>query len=208
MGRPDACQVGSVQLIFVNRAPEGGSQGTGVDHIGFSFPDLGAKMQALEAAGVHIVSPMRDIPGLFKLAFVEDPWGTRIEVVEDTEYLGFHHIHLRSADPDATLQWYQSVFGGETASLKGRLNGLLYGRVWLLTSRQEEGALARTQGRSIDHLGFGFPDLDAAATTMKQQGVQFQMEPRPFTNALGQDMKISFVTGPDDVRIEVVQPGT
>ena len=28
----------------------------------------------------------------------------------------------------------------------------------------------------------------------------------PFTNAAGQNMKISFVVGPDDVRIEVVQP--
>ena len=33
------------------------------------------------------------------------------------------------------------------------------------------------------------------------------MEPRPYTNVLGQDMKISFIMGPDDVRIEVVQPG-
>ena len=28
----------------------------------------------------------------------------------------------------------------------------------------------------------------------------------PFTNAAEQNMKISFVVGPDDVRIEVVQP--
>jgi catechol 2,3-dioxygenase-like lactoylglutathione lyase family enzyme len=207
MARKDACQIGTTQLIFANRQPDGGSQGTGVDHIGFSFPDLTARMQAFEAAGVKIVTPMREVAGLFKLGFVEDPWGTRIEVVEDTEYLGFHHIHLRSADPDATLRWYQDVFGGETDSLKGRLNGLRYGTVWLLVARQAEGRPEATQGRSIDHLGFGFPDLDAAAAGMKQKGVQFQMEPRPFTNALGQNMKISFVVGPDDVRIEVVQPG-
>ena len=41
---------------------------------------------------------------------------------------------------------------------------------------------------------------------MKKKGVAFQTEPRPFTNAAGQNMKISFVVGPDDVRIEVVQP--
>ena len=160
------------QLIFANRKPDAGSQGSGVDHIGFSFPDLAAKMRAFESAGVKIVTPMRDAPGLFKLAFIEDPWGTRIEVVEDSEYLGFHHIHLRSADPDATLKWYQNVFGGETASLKGRLSGLRYGTVWLLVARADQGQkLAATQGRSIDHLGFAFPDLDAAAVEIKKKGV-------------------------------------
>ena len=207
MNRPDACQIGTTQLIFANRKPDAGSQGSGVDHIGFSFADLAAKIRAFEAAGVKIVTPMRDAPGLFKLAFIEDPWGTRIEVVEDSEYLGFHHIHLRSADPDAALKWYQNVFGGETDSLKRRLNGLRYGTVWLLVARADEGQkLAATQGRSIDHLGFAFPDLDAAAAEMKKKAVAFQTEPRPFTNASGQNMKISFVVGPDDVRIEVVQP--
>jgi catechol 2,3-dioxygenase-like lactoylglutathione lyase family enzyme len=207
MNRPDACQIGSTQLIFANRKPDAGSQGSGVDHIGFSFADLAAKMRAFEAAGVKIVTPMRDAPGLFKLGFIEDPWGTRIEVVEDTEFLGFHHVHLRSADPDSALKWYQNVFGGESASLKGRLNGLRYGTVWLLVARADQGQkLAATQGRSIDHLGFAFPDLDAAAVEMKKKGVSFQAEPRPFTNAAGQNMKISFVVGPDDVRIEVVQP--
>jgi catechol 2,3-dioxygenase-like lactoylglutathione lyase family enzyme len=207
MNRPDACQIGTTQLIFANRKPDAGSQGSGVDHIGFSFPDLAAKMRAFESAGVKIVTPLRDAPGLFKLGFIEDPWGTRIEVVEDPETLGFHHIHLRSADPDAALKWYQNVFGGETASLKGRLNGLRYGTVWLLVARADQGQKpAATQGRSIDHLGFAFPDLDAAAAEMKKKGVAFQAEPRPFTNAAGQNMKISFVVGPDDVRIEVVQP--
>ena len=82
-----------------------------------------------------------------------------------------------------------------------------YGTVWLLVARVDQGqTLAATQGRSIDHLGFAFPDLDAAAAEIKKKGVVFQTEPRPFTNASGQNMKISFVVGPDDVRIEVVQP--
>jgi predicted enzyme related to lactoylglutathione lyase len=207
MNRADACQIGTTQLIFANRKPDAGSEGSGVDHIGFSFADLTAKMRAFQAAGVKITTPARDVPGLFKLGFIEDPWGTRIEVVEDKETLGFHHIHLISENPETTLKWYQNVFGGQSASLKGRINGLRYGSVWLLIDKVNEGAmLAATQGRSIDHLGFAFDDLDAAAAEMKKKGVTFQAEPRPFTNAAGQNMKISFVVGPDDVRIEVVQP--
>ena len=207
MNRPDACQIGTTQLIFANRKPDAGSEGSGVDHIGFSFADLTAKMGAFQAAGVRVVTQPRDVPGLFKVGFIEDPWGTRIEVVEDKETLGFHHIHLISANPDATLKWYQNVFGGQSDRLKGRMDGLRYGSVWLLIDKVNEGStLAATQGRSIDHLGFAFDDLDAAAAEMKKKGVTFQTEPRPFTNAAGQNMKISFVVGPDDVRIEVVQP--
>ncbi len=207
MNRPDACQIGTTQLIFANRKPDAGSEGSGVDHIGFSFPDLAAKMRAFQAAGVKITTPAREVPGLFKLGFIEDPWGTRIEVVEDKESLGFHHVHLKSENPEATLKWYQNVFGGAADRLKGRIDGLRYGSVWLLIDKADEGSqLAATQGRSIDHLGFAFPDLDAAAAEMKKKGIAFQAEPRPFTNAAGQNMKISFVVGPDDVRIEVVQP--
>ena len=182
-----------------------------MNHIGFSFSDLTAKMAGWQAAGLDIENPdepIRDIPGLFKLAFLTDPWGTRIEVVEDHEWPGFHHIHLSSPDPEATLAWYENIFGGESDSLKGRIDGLRYGGTWLLVSPLREGTLATTQRRAIDHLGWSFPDLDAAAAEIKSKGVAFTMEPRPFTNALGQEMKISFVMGPDDVSIEIVQPGS
>ncbi len=205
-GRANACAAGDTQIIFFERDVDGPSVGTGADHLGFSFRDLDAKMRSYEAAGVKILNPIRDVDGLFKLAFVEDPWGTKIEVVEDREWLGFHHLHLRSSDPESALAWYENIFGGERDSLKGRIAGLRYGTVWLLVSRHEEGELAATQGRAIDHLGWQFPDLRAAAEEIKGKGVEFQLEPRPFTNPLGQDMLISFVVGPDGVRIEIVQP--
>lgn len=205
-GRANACAAGDTQIIFFEREPTGPSVGTGVDHIGFSFTDLAAKMESFEEAGVKILNPIREIDGLFKLAFVEDPWGTKIEVVEDTEWLGFHHLHLRSTDRDATLDWYENIFGGERDSLKGRIAGLRYGTVWFLVTQHDDGELAATQGRAFDHLGWQFPDLRAAAEEIKAKGVDFTLEPRPFTNPLGQDMLISFVEGPDGVRIEIVQP--
>ena len=210
-GREGACRVGTTDFYWFEREPQAGSVGSGVNHIGFSFSDLTAKMAGWQAAGLDIENPdepIRDIPGLFKLAFLTDPWGTRIEVVEDHEWPGFHHIHLSSPDPEATLAWYENIFGGESDSLKGRIDGLRYGGTWLLVSPLREGTLATTQRRAIDHLGWSFPDLDAAAAEIKSKGVAFTMEPRPFTNALGQEMKISFVMGPDDVSIEIVQPGS
>jgi len=96
----DRLMFGSTRLIFLRNANGQPSMGSSLDHIGFSVADLDAKMKEFEASGVKIAQPVRDVAGLFKLAFVEDPWGTRIEVVQDPELLGLHHIHMRAPDPD------------------------------------------------------------------------------------------------------------
>ena len=209
--RDDACRYGSVILMFLSRPAMGGSVGTGVNHIGLSYPDLTAKMAELEAAGVGGLgvrlqrfddgSTVRDIPGLFKIAFVFDPWGTRIELVEDDQYLGFHHIHLSAADPDAALDWYEKMFGGERASMRGRLNGLLYDTVWLLASGQDNPPAA-TRGRAIDHLGWAFPDIEAAMAELEAKGADIQGEIREGRTVA----KYGFVVSPENVRVEVVQP--
>jgi len=128
--RRDAADCDGVELVFVVQPTMGSTQGTGVNHIGFSFADLTTKMATLEAIGVRGSgvrlqrfpdgSTLRDIPGLFKIGFIFDPWGTRLELVEDTDTLGFHHVYLSATDPEATLAWYRDVMGGEPASLKGR----------------------------------------------------------------------------------------
>ena len=202
--RQDRCQFGTMYLAFRPGSPKGGSDGSAVHHIGFSFTDLAARMKELEAAGVKIVTPIRDAPGLFKLAFVEDPWGTRIEVVEDPDSLGFHHIHLRSANPEAALEWYHTVLGGQPAMLKGRLDGLLYGDAWLLAARQTEGQVAPSEGRAIDHLAFAVPDLERAAAEIREKGVQFSRKPWVLEN--GPFAKASTIMSPDGVRVEIVEP--
>ena len=215
--RDDAADCDGVEIVFVPQATTGGTQGTGVNHIGFSFPDLTAKMAEFESIGVRGSgvrlqrfedgSMVRDVPGLFKIAFIFDPWGTRIELVEDHQYLGFHHVHLSATDPEATLGWYRDVMGGEPASLRGMLDGLLFDDVWLLVSEHPEGSTpATTAGRAIDHLGFMVSDLDEAAAEMRGQGVRFRQEPIVPENGRT-SARQAFVAGPDNVRIEVVETG-
>ena len=116
---PDRLMFGSTRFMFLRKADATPSAGSAIDHVGFSVPDLDATMKALESAGVKVTTPARDVPGLFKLAFVEDPWGTRIEVVQDSELLGLHHIHLRHPNPDEGFAWLLSNFGGQKTQLKG-----------------------------------------------------------------------------------------
>ncbi len=197
----DAAGFGKVNLIFFQaKAGFPGSVGSAVDHIGFSYKDLDAKMKQLSGSGVEIVSGVQQ-EGPIKYAFVKDPWGTLIEVLQDPQIEGFHHVHLATTDPRATLQWYVDAFGGEAARFAGLIPGVRYGDMWVL-AKKVDAARAPTKGRSIDHLGWAFDDLDAAAVELKAKGVKFESEPFVFGTA-----KIAFITTPDGVRIELVGPG-
>jgi len=80
------------------------------------------------------------------------------------------------------------------------LSGIKYGNIRVVAGHAQ-GSVAPAQGRSLDHLGWNFPDVDAAAEELKANGGNFTMEPRDFRG-----IRISFVEGSDEVRIEVVQP--
>ena len=201
VGPFDAVLSNSVNILFF-RGKEGfaGSAGSSVDHIGFSYKDIEAKMKELEEAGVEIVSGIEQA-GPIKYAFVRDPWGTLVEVVEDPEITGFHHIHLATDDPQKTLAWYADAFGGEVSRFAGLIPGVRYGDVWVLAKKAAQRP-APTKGRSIDHVSWGFADLDAAAVDLKAKGIEFVMGPVSFGGG-----RIGFIEGPDGVRIELVGPG-
>ena len=199
---PDRLMLGDTRLIFLKNEKGQPSTGSALDHIGFSFADLDAKMKELEAAGVKVVTPVRDVQGLFKLGFVEDPWGTRIEVVQDSEKLGLHHVHLRGPDPAAILGWYKQKFGGDTAKLKDRIDGLKYSGVWLLVQR---GDAVPSEGHAIDHIGWRTPNLAEKALQLKAQDVKFTTEPRPLKLASGTMVNFAYLEGPSGAKIELVQ---
>jgi len=200
----DRCMIGDTYFIFFKKdAGFPGSVGSAVDHIGFSVTDIEAAMSGYEAAGVKILSGVREIQSL-KIAFIEDPWGTKIEIVQDTDLLGFHHIHLHSPDAAATAKWYQDVFGGEAfESFKGLpIRGVDYGSVLLMVQQSAEEK-APTKGRSIDHLGWSTSTLKADHERLTAAGVTFSLKPTPYRN-----LHISFINGPDGVNIEYLQPAS
>ena len=214
--RSDAADCGGVKIVFIPQPTMGGTQGTGVNHISFSFPNLTTKMADLEAVGVYGTgvrlqrfadgSTLQAIPELFKIGFIFDPWGTRIALVEDQEYLGFHHIHLSTVDPEATLTWYQEFLGGQPASLRGQLDGLLFNDVWMLASKHTEGTPAPTKGRAIDHIAFEVSDLDLVTEDMREGGVNFTQNPMVPEEARTSARR-AFITTADNVKLAIVETG-
>jgi len=59
------------------------TKGRSLDHIGFDVKDLEAFTKKLEAQGIKLDEAIRMAPnGTTKVAYMTDPWGTRIELTE------------------------------------------------------------------------------------------------------------------------------
>ncbi len=208
---PDRLMFGSTRFMFLRSDTGKPSAGSAIDHVGFSFADLDATMKEFEAAGIKITTPARDVPGLFKLAFVEDPWGTRIEVVQDPELLGLHHIHMRGPNPEEVIAWLLDKFGGKRQQLKGRIDAVRYdaegfSSMWILV---QKGEAEPSIGRAIDHIGWrSTRALTETIAELKAKGVVATSEPRPLTLPNGPSINFAYVAGPAGARIELVErPG-
>jgi catechol 2,3-dioxygenase-like lactoylglutathione lyase family enzyme len=62
--------------------------GRAIDHIGFEVDDLEAFIGRLQAKGIKLDVPYREIPGTgLAIAFISDPWGTSIELTQGLDEL-------------------------------------------------------------------------------------------------------------------------
>ena len=128
-------------------------------------------------------------------------------------------MHLRVPDPEATLKWYQEIFGGERGKLKGRIDGVRYrtipegvaglgpsaksaGDVWLIADR--EVRLEPTADRVIYNLAFLVEDINQTATGLRSKNAQITSEPRT-TKVEGLDTGVAFAVDPNGVQIELLQ---
>jgi catechol 2,3-dioxygenase-like lactoylglutathione lyase family enzyme len=83
-GKVKLATLPGVTLLFSpTETPVTGTKGRALDHIGFEVKDLEGFCKTLEANGVKLDTPYRKIPQMgFAVAFLTDPWGTRIELTE------------------------------------------------------------------------------------------------------------------------------
>lgn len=183
-----------------------GSKGSSIGQIGFSYPDVEMKLKDLESSSVKVLSRVTVIEnaerGPLHYAYVEDPWGTRITLVNDDSVSGFHHVHVYSETPDATIAWYAKNFGGTITTLKGipELRGIQYGDMWLLV---EQGKSPEpSTGHSIDHMGWNFEDFDEAIARFREQNTEFALEPQPEEHPT-----MAYIVGPDGAKTEIVRAG-
>ena len=157
-----------------------------------------AAKPSADAAIDHIAFSMADrAPGV-----ITDPWGVKIEIVNDPARRGFHHIHLNAPDPAAAIAWYQQRFGGDRVKYKTE-DALKYGDVLVLV--QKSSAPAPSVGRALDHLGWRVTDLDKTLADLN--GIKVLQGVTNLQLATG-PIRYSFVEDPGGVKIELVQRQT
>ena len=86
-GNPTAFVTAGLPGVAMNFSPEAKTMaptsGRALDHIGFEVKGLEAFTKKLEAQGIKLNVPYRQVPALgIAIAFITDPWGTYIELTE------------------------------------------------------------------------------------------------------------------------------
>ncbi len=128
--------------------------------------------------------------------------------MDDKQDWRFDHVHIICSDLGATERWFVETIGAEfvrrrdSAGTPSSIVRLAGGQIFLRAARAgEELGPAGARRFGVDHFGVLVPNLEAAADVLRQRGAHFEVEPFEFMPGLF----MSYVLGPDNVRIEFVQ---
>jgi catechol 2,3-dioxygenase-like lactoylglutathione lyase family enzyme len=200
------------------QAPNGGSIGTTVNHIGFSVPDLkplvariranGYKMITTDsvAANVKVTDDIAAASPTTNIAFALGPEDVKVEFVEVKSQkapIQLHHIHFFGEMNTEMQAWYAKTFGAKilpanpgSAFVQDELPGVL------LNFTPSPTPTAGTTGLSIDHLGFEIKDLEAFTKKLEAAGIKLD---RPYTKVPQLGIAIAFIKDPWGTNIEMTE---
>jgi predicted enzyme related to lactoylglutathione lyase len=201
--RPDGMDgvfFGPIRFNMRKAANVTGSAGSVMDAVGLSYADLQARLRVLDGSGAKIVQPEHNVDGVGRIAVIEDPWGTKIELVQDPQLLGFHHARVRAVDPAAMRAWFTEKVGAEPGHFGGA-PALKLGGVWLLIDKADAPPRA-SDGTTLDHLGFRTKDIKTEIASLQANSVKVLGEPRQDANVA--TTFATFFEGPTG-RIELTQ---
>jgi len=117
----------------------------------------------------------------------------------------FNHVHHETKDVDEAVAWYKKLFNA-TSDAPFERGGATWVPVHIgatqitVTDREfTDMDLGRYQG--YDHFALNTDDFDQTLADIEQQGVEIWMGPVALENG----MRIIFINGPDNVKIELME---
>ena len=125
-----------------------------------------------------------------------------------------NHVHIRAADPHATAAWYEKFFNARIVSERTVMPNTITigmemgGQCRLNVSSKppgssDERSVAELNRLGLEHFGFDVEDLEAEMERLTAAGIRVVL---PITDT-PTGSRLSYIEGPDDVLIELVQPG-
>ena len=122
----------------------------------------------------------------------------------------YDHVHLVSPDAVKTAEFYERMFNAKRVSVgelgAGRVSVELdlNGSRLLIKSgnvKTETAPGSSEPAHGLEHFGIVTDDLETAVAELKAKGVEFTMEIREIRPGV----KISFLLGPENVLIELLE---
>ena len=117
----------------------------------------------------------------------------------------FNHVHHETKDVDEAVAWYKKLFNA-TSDAPFERGGATWVPVHIgatqitVTDREfTDMDLGRYQG--YDHFALNTDDFDQTLADIEQQRVEIWMGPVALENG----MRIIFINGPDNVKIELME---
>ena len=190
-------------VVFTERAPTGGSQGTVMDHFGFKVRSLAEVLTTWRAAGLEVQSEFTGAEG-FPNAYVVAPDGIRFELQEDPELsvkAEAYHIHFFTPDYLELMDWYVDIFSGVQVS-RGTIQTTVDVPGQNLSFANSRNEREPTRGRAIDHIGFEVDNLEVFTQMLEARGITFDV---PYREVPSSELAIAFLTDPSGVRIELTE---
>jgi acetyl esterase/lipase/catechol 2,3-dioxygenase-like lactoylglutathione lyase family enzyme len=110
----------------------------------------------------------------------------------------FHHLHLNSRDPAASIEFYTSKFDCQKGRYAGQTDAVWAQKSWLLFTRVDRAPPWELTS-AIWHFGWGAEDMKAAYQKQLDRNTRFFT---PLTQ-LGGNFYYAYVQGPDHELIEL-----
>jgi predicted enzyme related to lactoylglutathione lyase len=194
-------QFPGIYVLLRKQDSTGGTDGSTVNHIGFSVRDFEASVASWKAAGLTW-EPGRNPPN--GQGFLVAPDDVRIEIFENRAQsvpMQMNHIHLSVTDVMQAQQWYVQNFGA-VAGKRGRWDVANVPGTEITIGKVEKLQVP-TKGRSVDHIGFEVRNIDAFVAKLLAAGIKTDAAIRNSANASG--LRIVFVTDPWGTEIELTE---
>ena len=185
-----------------------------MNHVGFWVPDARATLASLRAAGYPLITE-RELPDAdvqdgaycpqgsgYCLGYVLGPDDVKVEIMGNRAQsmaIQHHHIHFNTPDVDALRAWYVEMLGA-VPGMNGNFKVADLPGVNLRFSETQK--TARTQGRSLDHIGFEVDNLEAFCRRLEAKGVVFD---RPYGRIEELNLAYAFLTDPEGTYIELTE---
>src|SRR5262249_9822835 len=117
------------------------------------------------------------------------------------------HIHLRTANPEATAQWYERMLGAEVIRTmqqgKPRIDLKLGGaNIFIAPVAPGDGVNPPpvTPYQGLDHFGLTVSGIDAVVAELKAKGVEFTRDP----TTVRPGVRVAFLRAPEGVSLRLV----